>query len=113
MNRPPKLKPVRLALLVLAAALLGGCAVYPPAGAVASGTDAYGNPIYTVPYAAPGYSYYPYYSYGYDPAYIGAPVWFGFGWYGGYHGGYWGHGHWGHGGGHWGGRGARGRGGRH
>ena len=95
----PVLKRACLASLVAACALLGGCAVY-PAGAVASSADAYGNPIYTAPYSYPAYSYYPYYGYGYGPAYIGPPVWFGFGWYGGYHGGHRG-GHWNRGGGHW------------
>ena len=103
MNSTLKGAAKRLTFSLILLSALGGCAVYgPPPGPYAYGTDANGQPLYTTPpvYPAP---YYPYY---YDPLYLGAPLFFGFGanyWggRGGYRGGRGG----GRGGGHGGGRG--------
>lgn len=86
----------RLALSLLAATALGGCAVYDP--------GYYGYDPYTYPYGTPAYSSAPYY--------VGPPVSLGLwfesrsgGRHDGHHGGHWG----GHRGGH-GGRGDHGGG---
>ncbi|MDW5442311.1 hypothetical protein [Polaromonas sp. SM01] len=94
----------RLTFSLVALSALSGCAVYGPAPGVpyAYGTDANGQIVYAVPpvYAAPYYD--PYFS----PAYIGPPVFFNFGFWGGGRGGR-GGGRGGHGGGGHGGGGHR------
>jgi uncharacterized membrane protein YgcG len=103
-------------LVLLAAALLGGCAVYEPAPAVlADGTVTYSTPTTVSPapvYPVAPYVYAPPYAPYYAPYYVGPPVSLGL-WFG--HSGYRHHG-WGGGYRGWGGRyhgGGVGRGGFH
>ncbi|WP_244618335.1 hypothetical protein [Rhodoferax sediminis] len=74
----------RLTFSLILVSALGGCAVYgPPPGPYTYGTDANGQPVYTVPYYYP-YSYPTYSPYYYDPFYIGPPAFFNFGFGGGH-----------------------------
>ena len=100
----------RLIFSLLALSALGGCAVYGPPGPgpYSYGTDANGQPVYVAP---PVYSAAPYY---HDPLYIGPPVFFNFGFWGGYGGrGHGGFGRGGYRGGYGGGHGGGGHGGGH
>ncbi len=101
----------RLTFSLVALSALGGCAVYPanPGPYAYYGTGANGQAVYAAPppvYAAPYY---------YDPLYVGPPVFFNFGFWGGHGGGGGrGRGGGGHGGGHGGGgHGGGGHGGGH